>query len=81
MPRFYFHIVDGEDVTRDEEGLDLPDREAARLAALDGARDIMAAEIHQGAIDLRMRIEVEDEEGQALLSVPFADAVQVSAPR
>jgi hypothetical protein len=36
MPQFYFDILhDGEDVTRDHIGIDLPDLMAAKIEALE----------------------------------------------
>lgn len=45
MPRFFFDTSDGERTVIDEIGMDLPDADAARRAALDAlpdiARDVM----------------------------------------
>ncbi len=30
MPKYYFHICNGNDFTEDEEGMELPDEETAR---------------------------------------------------
>jgi hypothetical protein len=40
MPRFYFHIRDGDTVILDDEGYELADVDAARAEALDSARDL-----------------------------------------
>jgi len=41
MPRFFFHIRDGESI-EDPDGMYLPDTRSARLEAVRSARDIMA---------------------------------------
>lgn len=78
MPRFFFHIVDGAGVAADEDGLDLRDLAAARDVALEGARDILAAEVKSGKIDLSWRIDVVDQGGAVVLTLPFSDAVLVA---
>jgi hypothetical protein len=67
MPRYFFHIRDGFDLDEDDEGVELPDFEAARaeaLATVDELRDELA---DAGDIEL----EIADETGRRLLSVPF----------
>jgi hypothetical protein len=76
MPRFFFHIFD-EAVFEDEDGLELPDAEAARIAALAGARAMMCDQLTNGRLILHHRIEVEDEHGATVLILPFADAVEI----
>ncbi len=77
MPRYFFHICDGSGVTDDEEGLELPDADAARTEALRGARALMADEIQHGVLTLASFIDVEDEEGRQLFRISFADAVAI----
>ena len=77
MPRFFFHVYD-DVVALDDEGIELPDAEAARRAALDGARALAADQVRKGRLDLRHRIEVVDESGARVLSVTFDEAVRVT---
>lgn len=73
-----FHLVEPSASIFDEEGLELPDIDAARDVALKAARDIMAADLKAtGKIDLAHRIDVTDVSGTVLLSVPFADVVTI----
>lgn len=76
MPRFFFHIHD-DVVLRDEEGIELADAEAARGAALDGARAMMCDQLRDGRLSLHHRIEVESEDGGPVLTLSFADAVEI----
>jgi hypothetical protein len=79
VSRFYFHVCNGSGFTEDGEGRELPDLEAARAVALAGARDIMAAEMLRGEIDLGSFIEVEDEEHRLLFILTFDEAVSIKA--
>ena len=73
MPRFYFHIRNGDAFEdRDPEGEDLFDLEDARAEALDVARDFWKDWPHA---EICMAVEVVDEVGQTVLTVPFAAAV------
>jgi len=76
MPRYYFHLRDGEH-TEDEEGLDLPDIEAARNVALEAARDIVCADIKHGWLNLDYRIVVADEDGATVLTMTFREAFEI----
>jgi Domain of unknown function (DUF6894) len=40
MPRYYFHIRDGDTLILDDDGCELADVEATRAEALDSARDL-----------------------------------------
>lgn len=76
MPLFFFHIFDDLDLI-DEEGIDMTDAAAARVAAVAGARGMMSEQVKTGHLSLHHRIEVVDEGGGAVLTLPFADAVEI----
>ena len=76
MPRFFFHLYD-DFIVLDEEGSDLVDVGAARRDAIRSARSIMAEQLWHGRLNLGHRIEVEDENGEPVLTLTFADAVTV----
>jgi hypothetical protein len=76
MPRYRFHIFN-DIQTMDGDGKELPDLEAARVNAIQGARGIMADELQtKGHINLTHWIEIEDEHGDMTV-VTFGDAVTV----
>lgn len=78
LPRYFFHVHNHIDA-EDDEGLALPNLEAARAEAIRGARDLMATEIvESGQIYLSHWIEVLSEHGQQLLAVRFGDSVEVN---
>ena len=75
MPRFFFHIANG-DCVPDAEGSELPDLAAARETALTGAREMIAEELKQGKdLSLEDRIEIEDEAGRIVAVVTFKEAM------
>ncbi len=80
MPLYYLHISDGAGFVEDEEGQQLADDAAARAQAIAAARDIMAAELREGALDLGTFIEVENEKREWLFTITFAEAVTIREP-
>ncbi len=80
MPLYYLHISDGAGFVEDEEGQQLADDSAARAQAIAAARDIMAAELREGALDLGTFIEVENEKREWLFTITFAEAVTIREP-
>ena len=78
MPRYFLHLRDGTDEVLDPDGLMFDDEGRLRKAVVQNARDILCGEIRsEGLIDLRPRIDAEDEAGNIVYSLPFADAVSV----
>ena len=78
MSRYFLHLRDGTDELLDPEGSFFDDLEQLRAAVLAGARDVMANELKSaGTVDLRYRIDAEDENGDIVFSLPFADAVHI----
>jgi hypothetical protein len=77
VPRFYFQLHDDFDVI-DEEGLQLPDLEAARAHAVRCVRVTFAETAKdEGRVVLHHRIDIADEQGAVLETVRFRDAVSV----
>ena len=78
MPRYYFHIRDGELVC-DEHGVIFASDEEARREAIRAARDIMAEQVRQGTLSLSDRIEIADDSGKRIMMIPFAEAVRIKS--
>lgn len=76
MPRYFTHLVDGEDVLLDPDGIEMS-ADAVERHAMMNARDCIAADAREGRIDLRYRLEVHDESGRVVHSLSFAEAVRV----
>ena len=77
MARYHFNIRNGHGFTADDEGMDLPSEEHARVHAVTGARSLMSAEILEGTLDLAGQIEVTDGGEAAVMTVRFDEAVEV----
>ena len=75
MSQYYFHIrngPEGEYLDIDPDGTHLPTLEAAHALALQMARELWA---DWSEADRDTVIEIADEIGQSLLTVPFSDAI------
>jgi hypothetical protein len=48
MGRFYFHLRAGDELTSDDEGMDLPDLSAAKREAMLTARELLVEAIKSG---------------------------------
>ena len=77
MPRYFFHARSPNRHMPDQAGVALDSLKAAYDAAtqtiLDMVHDPSTVRDHTGWV-----IEIRDENGQMLLSVPFTEATQVS---
>jgi hypothetical protein len=76
MPRFYFHLYNNV-VSCDDEGKDFPNPGAARQQALSYARDMAAVSVREGHLDLSHRIDVTDQDGDLVMSLPFREAIHI----
>lgn len=63
----------------DEEGMHFVNIDAAHMAAVTNIRDLMCADVQKGKITLHHRIEVKDSQRRKVLTVFYADAVQVAS--
>lgn len=77
MPIYHFHILNDIDVP-DEDGLELDNLAVAHLKAVEFVRDLASHAVRQGRLDLKHRIDIEDNEGKVLLKVTFEEAVEIS---
>jgi hypothetical protein len=76
MPKFFFNLRDDVCVN-DEEGKDLPDAAKAREMAVSFARDIMSEDVKEGRLVLKDEIDVIDDKGDKVLTLPFRDAIEI----
>jgi hypothetical protein len=76
MPRYFFHLYN-DVISIDEEGVDLPDLEAARANGIKEAREMMLEMVAEGRINFSHRIDIADESGAVVDSVSFGDAVTI----
>lgn len=75
MPRYYFHVAREGGRLQDEEGLKLPDAEAAWYQAVRSARELIRGELALGTRWDREAIEICDEGGIRVDRVDLADIV------
>jgi hypothetical protein len=77
VPTFFFHIVDGDKIIRDAEGVDLPGAKAALEEARHAARELLADKVRRGAVIDGQAFHVEDELGKPLFTLPFKDVLRL----
>ena len=69
MPRYFFHVHDGQD-SIDQAGLELPDPQTARAEAIRAAGEMLRD--LDGALSTgEWRMDVTDESGQPVLTLRF----------
>ena len=78
MPRYFFHLLESDEVTDDPDGRVLPDLEAARLVAIADARAIMSDEMQSGHLCLGCCIVIVSDAGVELSRVAFREAVDLT---
>ncbi len=76
MSRYFFNIRDSDgDVSRDIEGQELPNLDAARAEAISTNREMLGERLlHGGSLDHR-KIEITDESGTILASIDARDVL------
>ncbi len=72
MGRFYFHVRAGDELTLDEEGVDLPDFSAARREAILAARELLAEAIESAKSEVPEAFVIADEDGRTLDTIALA---------
>ena len=75
MPRFFFHVRDRHLTIFDNEGLELPDLDAAMTEAAVAARAIVADGQQRGVVEPDRWFEIVDETGVVLTEVRFRDCL------
>jgi hypothetical protein len=66
MPKYFFHIRDGWEITPDEEGMDFPNLELAEVEGYASAQDLASAALFEGRGTAAYAVEVADEVGTVL---------------
>jgi hypothetical protein len=76
MPRYFFHVFNDE-ITLDEEGVEVADLEAARAFAIESARSLVCDAVKHGHLNLDHRIEIADESDARKMTVTFREAFTI----
>ena len=75
MTRFYFHVRDGDDVSRDTEGRELPSLDAACQEALSTNREMLGESLLHGGPLGHRQIEIANEQGEVLAVLNSRDTL------
>ena len=73
MPQFFMHIREGDQVTEDPDGSELPDLTAAKAEGVAAACEITAEGLRAGKAPVVRRFEIRDGAGRMLATVPFPE--------
>ena len=82
MPHYFFHLAFGTRTVPDEEGIELPDRSAARAEALAAIREL--SEARRGGNSRRWAgwfLQLADEQGQFFRAPIGHPALELATPR
>ncbi len=80
MPRYFLHLRDSVDIAIDEEGQDFVSLDSLKNAMLRAARDTMTGDVHNGLLDLTLRIDAETVDRKMVHTLPFTDALEIKYP-
>jgi len=72
MPKYFFAIVTNSGRFDDYEGKELPGLEAARVVALQAAKEMTDDHFFGG--DNGAEFEIRDQHGTVVMRLPFSDA-------
>jgi len=73
MPRYYFHLTDGNQVLNNHKGIDLSGNATARTDALALARDLKNGAVMSGWNWTGWFVTIVDQHGHTVDKVPIAD--------
>ena len=74
MPRYFFHVNDGDDHP-DSDGVDFPDFQAAHTDAIRAAAEMVRDLSGRLAMDGDWRMDVADATGRTVLTLRFTQTV------
>jgi hypothetical protein len=74
--RCYFHLVNSQEEILDEEGIEVSDLETMECFALQALHEIRGEAIQLGASWQGWRLEVVDQAGSVLLTIPLEPTLQ-----
>ncbi|WP_404295357.1 DUF6894 family protein (plasmid) [Microvirga sp. RSM25] len=69
--RFYFNLTDGDDMIRDEEGIEASSIQAAVVSALEAVEELRAQAPASSDAWRGWRLEIVDAFGRALQAIPL----------
>ncbi len=81
MPRYFFSLSDGTNVLVDFEGRELANAVAARERAAEAASRLLDDGAGSLSPDGAWDIEITDEDGSLVASLPFRRPIETRPPR
>ncbi|MBO0143315.1 hypothetical protein D3C87_1320790 [compost metagenome] len=78
MPRYYFHIRDGDKIAHDPEGADFVDLASAEAEAVKSARELLSQRVFDGELVDGQAFELTDENGSIAAVVKFKDVLRLT---
>ena len=75
MSRFYINFQNGDQIAKDDEGIELPSLEEARAAALVSAREILADNVKCNAKNPLRAVIITGESGEDLMTISARDVL------
>lgn len=80
MPHLRLNVYNSLGAVLDPEGANFVDLAAAHRAGLEGIRSFLSAEVLEGELNLHGHLEIVDDSGAIIASIPFSDAVRIVGP-
>ncbi|SFB64640.1 hypothetical protein SAMN03159496_06519 [Rhizobium sp. NFR07] len=79
MSRYFFHIRDGANLTKDTEGAEFENIDLAKDEALRSARELLAQRLLNNEVIDGQSFEITDDNGVIVERVLFKDAMRLSS--
>jgi hypothetical protein len=77
MARYLMHLRDGTEELLDPEGIEYASLDAMRKAVMATVRDVMSGDVLRGILDMRFRVDAENDAGEIVYTLPFKHAVSI----
>jgi hypothetical protein len=81
MARYFFDYFNGEALDQDQDGLELPDAEAAFLEAFKAATEMWGESVRERRNPIFDYFQIRDQSGVVVLELPFAEVLESSRGR
>jgi hypothetical protein len=81
MPRYYLHVRWGREFELDRDGVDFPDVETLKRETVVAAANVWRDFPNLGLDPAHFAVEVTDEFGTPVLSIPFVEALTADPPQ
>jgi hypothetical protein len=75
MPLYFFDEIAADQVIEDDEGVELPDLDAARREAIKSAREQIAESAKAGFDVLDWKFRVLDRDRRIVFTLPFRETI------